>query len=547
MYNIEYVESEKVWCGPRLDVKPTGLGEAILKILKERDPEQIYEIFHDNGTHVTNKEIREKTITAAQNLLNLGVKKGDVVVFFTYSKLNLTPLSFACYTIGAPVCYFDIHINDVNIPEYFVKLDPTVIVYEEKFKSMVFNGIKGLTLPKLKHILSFNGKGQNSIDDLIFKPPVDIENFQIPNIGNPDYLPANLAFTSGSTGLPKIVMLSHSMMIQGPNIPYLGKQGSVSMVLSEIRWIAQIISMLQPAFNNETRVYSSIVPPELTSEMARNMVDAHKVTHYAGVPAFFLGLLEAAEKSNEPSTLSSLKFALLVGENIGDACEGYFARITPNCKIVRFYGMTEVVGGIASSAFDSRDNVNGGVLRSGFKVKIIDKNQKLLGHNEIGQICVKTSHPFLGYLKDKKANEETFIEDGWLNTGDLGMFDSDNLLNVFSREKYVLHYSDGKILMPNIIENIVNNFEGVRSSVLVGRPSKENSKEDVGTIFVVFKNPSHSIDVENNLRDYLKKKLTKEQMKIIKYLKVLEELPKTTCSKVDRIALKEMLNGGAEI
>ncbi|XP_055848343.1 putative acyl--CoA ligase YdaB [Episyrphus balteatus] len=543
MNNIEYVESEKFWRAPKLDVKPVCLGEAILEILNERDPEQVYEVHHDSGSQVTNKDIRERTITAAQNLLNLGVKKGDVVVVFSFLNLKITPLTYACYTIGAPVCFFETYLEEEYVPEYLEKLDPTVIIYEEKFKSMVFKGLKGLSLPKLKHTLSLNGREQNSIDDLIFKPPVDIENFQIPNIGHPDDTPAILGFTSGSTGLPKIVIHSHSLIKQSAYGRWQAKPGSVVMVLSEIRWNCQVSCMLQPAFLNVKRIYSSIPQKELTGEFVREIIDTHKVTHYFEVPAFYINVIESAEQSQDPSSLSSLKLVLLGGESIGEATLANIAKITPNCEIGRNYGMTEVGGNIVSTELASRKNVNGGVLRKDGMVKIIDRNNQPLGPNQLGRVCLKTRAKFFGYLKNEKANKETFIEDGWINSGDLGMVDSDNLLIISAREKFVLHYADGSILIPSVIENIVNSFEGIHSSALVGQPSKENPKEDVGTIFVVFKNFTHSIYLENDLKEYLRKKLTHQQLQIVKYFKVLEDLPKTSCLKVNRIALKEMVDG----
>ncbi|XP_055847814.1 2-succinylbenzoate--CoA ligase-like [Episyrphus balteatus] len=547
MSNIEYVESEKFWRAPELNIKKASLGEAILDNLKKNDPDKVYEILHDSGLHVTVREIHDQTITAAQNLLNLGVKKDDIVVFFTFLNLKITPLTFACYTIGAPVCFFETYLEDEITPQYLEMLDPAVIIYEEKFKSMVFKALKGLTLSNLKHVLSIDRGEEKSIDNLVLRPAVDIDNFQVPNIGDPDTQPAILGFTSGSTGLPKIIIHSHTMMREGVFSRWFAKPGSVVMILSEIRWLCQVSIMMQPAFLDVKRVYSSTPPVDLTGEFVKEIIDTHKVTHYFEVPKFYMTVLEAAEQSQDPSSLSSLKMAMLGGESIGEAYAAYLKKITPNCAVERLYGMTEMAGAIATTELTSRKNVNGGVLARGVMVKIIDRNQNSLGPNEMGLICLKRLAPFSGYLKNNKANEETFIEGGWLSTGDLGLVDSDNLLNVFTREKYVLHYSDGKILMPNIIENIVNNFEGVHSSALVGKPSKENPKEDCGTIFVVFKNLTHSIYIENNLKDYLKKILSQEQLQIVKYFKVIEELPRTTCFKVDRIALKKMLDGGYRI
>lgn len=546
---IKYIASEKYWLAPELNVKHCGLGEAILKNLQQSDPEKVYEILHDNGTHVTVKEIHNQTITVAQNFINLGVQKDDKVVFFTFLNLKITPLTFACYTIGAPVCFFETYLEEELIPEYLVMLDPAVIIYEEKFKSMVLKGLKTANLKNLKHILSLDGieRDQKTVEELLFRPIVDIANFQIPNIGDPKTQPAVFGFTSGSTGKPKIIIQSHSIMREGVYSRWQAKPGSVVMILSEIRWLCQVSVMMQPAFLDVKRVYSSTPPVDLTGQFVMEIIDTNKVTHYFEVPKFYRTVLEAAEQSQDPSSLSSLRLALLGGESVGEAFETYLRKITPNCQIGRSYGMTEMAGNIASSELLNNKNINGGILRNGSRVKIIDKDKQSLGPNQMGLVCLKCSAPFLGYLRNKKANEETFIEGGWLNTGDLGMFDLENLLHIFAREKYVLRGADGKVLLPNVVENIVDKFEGVHSSVLMGRPSEDNRKGDCGTIFVVLKNNSNSIYADSDLKCYLRKHLTPEHLEVVKYIKVIEDLPRTSCFKVDRLALKEMFDGGYRI
>ncbi|XP_055850313.1 uncharacterized protein LOC129914890 [Episyrphus balteatus] len=542
---MEYIESEKIWRAPKLDVKISGLGADILEKLKQSDPEKIYEIHHDSGTHVTFRQIREQTITVAQNLLNLGVKKNHTVVFFTMMNLKITPLTFACYTIGAPLCFFETYLEEEFIPQYLELLDPDVIIYEDKFKSMVFKALKVLSLPKLKHILTLDGKEQQrSVDNLLFKPKVDIENFQVPHIEDPNTQPAILCFTSGSTDLPKIVIHSHTIMRESVYGRWQVQPGSVIMILSEIRWSCQISGMMHPAFLDVKKVYSSIPPNDLSGEFVKEIIDTHKVTHYFDVPQFLISVLEAAERSQDPSSLSSLKWIKLGGENTPEAIERDLAKINPNCKIGRCYGMTELVGGVALSELANRQNVNGGVLRKGCMVKIIGNNKNSLGPNEIGKMCFKSTAPFLGYLKNQKANENAFIDGGWLNSEDLGMVDSENILHAFTRKKYVLRYANGKILLPSDIENIVNKFEGVRTSALVGKPSLENPEEDCGTIFVVFKNSFNIINLENDLRDYIRKNLTKDLLHIVRYFKIVEDLPRTICIKVDKVAMKGMLDGG---
>ncbi|XP_055921927.1 2-succinylbenzoate--CoA ligase-like [Eupeodes corollae] len=536
MQSVEYVKSQKIWRAPEFKIGSFSLGAVILEKLKHSDQEKILEVHHESGTHVTVKETR--------------VKKNDRVVLFTNLNLKITPLTFACYTIGAPVCFFETYLEEEHVPVYLEMLDPSVIIYEERFKSMVTEGLKNLNLTNLRHVLTLDGD-QQSVDELLFEPVVDIESFKAPDIGDPRTLPAILGFTSATTGLPKIIMNSHAMVRHSAYNGWEADPESVVMVLSELRWSCQQVAMIQPALLGVKRIYSSTPPLEFTGEIVRKMIDKQQVTHYFDVPIFMRTVFEAVERSkeNEPSTLFSLKFAWIGGESDGGVLEAYIAKIRPHCRFVKCYGMTEVANAIATTEqIPSKQNINGGILKKGFVLKLMDKNGNSLGPNQIGRVCIKAAAPFLGYLKNDMANMETFIEGGWLNTGDLGIVDSDNFLNIFTREKYALKYADGTMLIPNSVENFVNNFEDVHSSALVGNSSADNPKQCCGTIFVVLrKGIPNSADFENSFRAYLRKELAKKQLDIIKYFKVLDDLPYTSCLKVDRMALKNMVNGGCKI
>ena len=124
----EYIESEKLWRSQKLQINFTSLGKAILDKLTEScltNPDRILEVYHENVSELRFEDARCQTITFAQNLLKIGVKEGDIVIFFSRPNKKITPVTFACYLIGAAVNFFDINLEQsksskcTDFSEYF--------------------------------------------------------------------------------------------------------------------------------------------------------------------------------------------------------------------------------------------------------------------------------------------------------------------------------------------------------------------------------------------------------------------------------------------
>ncbi|XP_055840518.1 putative acyl--CoA ligase YdaB [Episyrphus balteatus] len=536
----KYNETEKIWHGPSVEhnYPNIGIGHLVLEKFKETDPERVLEVEHESGASLTAGQIRTQTITAAQNLMRLGVKKGDIVIVYSRSNIKITPITFALYTIGATVNFFYLDLKGEDIEYYFELMDPTAIFYEEEFKTDTFQALKNLKLSNLKHILSLNSETE-SVDEILFKPIDNIENFQPPDIGDPNELAALLTFTSGSTGRPKISVHSHSMMLLGLHKKWWHMEPkSVVCVLSDLRWISQIELMLQPVFYDVIRIYTSKCEKDFDDSYEYELFYSNKVTHYCTVSILLLKTLQDIDKTNQISKLSYLRVILLGGEVVTKSLLDYAAEIIPHCKIINSYGMTELYGIISSDEKVFGKIVNRGILANGYELKVIDEHGNHLGPNEKGRLCLRSKVPLIGYFKNDKANREHLKGDGWYTTEEYGYMDSDHLLNVVIRYKYLLRYY-GQVIVPTEIENIVNSHPNVLISALVGYPDPENIDSEIGTIFVVPKNYSQSDGIEDELLVLLRKNLTKDQTKLVRFLKVVEKAPMVNACKVDRVALKE--------
>ncbi|XP_055845574.1 uncharacterized protein LOC129911725 [Episyrphus balteatus] len=536
--HTKYNNITKVWTSPSKDKEYCGLGELILTKLKEQNQERAFELFYDRGIQLTVGDIRRQTITVAQNLQRIGVTKGDTVVMYSMSNEKVTPIAFACYTIGAPINFFETNLEGDDIKHVLQQVDAKVIIIDEKYRSRLSEALESSNLPNLKHVLSL-GSMNPSVNEVLFRECGDIDSFQPPQIEDPKTYPAALLLTSGTTGLPKIIMHSHAVLTEGIFSWWNLERGNKIFCFSPLRWISTVSIMLQPVFYEVERIYTSQEPSGI---LGKELIDSCSITHFFTVPAMYLDILKAAETSGDPCSLSSLKIALVGGEPVSEALIEHFSKAVPNCKPAILYGMTEFGGVLSSDEDIPQKNINGGELRRGFMVKIIDDNDTPLGPNKMGQLCVKrTSLEYLKYLKNDKANKENFLEGGWLNTGDYGYMDSDNFLNIVTRYKYLVR-SGGNIIIPNTVEKIIGSHPRVQISVLIGHPNPEVENDEIGTLFVVLRNDggNSSKEIEKELMDLLKTKCTKEQIQAVRHIKVISEMPLTSCGKVDRTTLKSM-------
>lgn len=176
------------------------------------------------------------------------------------------------------------------------------------------------------------------------------------------------------------------------------------------------------------------------------------------------------DPSIETANLDSLTLVQYGDANASLKIIQKFSKYLKNASICNTYGLTESYGTISCNLEHTRNNCVGQLL-NGHQAKIVDEHQQRLGVNEIGELRIKFSIPFSGYIN--KAHEmHLFVdEEGFFMTGDEARFDENGDLFVDDRLKEVFK-SDGKKISPAHFEAIINNIEGVEQSCVVSVPAE---------------------------------------------------------------------------
>lgn len=339
---------------------------------------------------------------------------------------------------------------------------------------------------------------------------------------------AVILYTSGTTGNPKGVMLTHKNL-------YSNAHTSASLQEDEERGTTLGVLPLAHVYgftvtNACFLLGASIVIFSMFNvEDVCKAIEKHRVKGFNAVPAMIHAMLMSP--ITEKYDLSSL-------ERIGSGSapipvaliEGFKKKF--NVDIMEGYGLSEAAPVVATHRKSMPIKPGSvGVPLPGVEVKIVDENGNELPTGEVGEIVVRGDNITPGYFRNEEATKET-IKDGWLHTGDMGRLDEDNYLYIVDRKKDLI-IRGGFNIYPRELEELLSRHEAVSEVAVVGVPSERMGEEVVA--FVV-KKPKVEI-TEEQLIEYCQNKLAK--YKTPRRVLFVKSLPKNAVGKILKQQLKQ--------
>lgn len=404
---------------------------------------------------------------------------------------------------------------------------PTILIYDEEFAGKVESTLMKIDLD-LKFELTF---GKDSTAIAVLFSNTTTSDFIPPDLSkeNPETLIACLSFTSGSTGQPKSVILSHSMFINMVNsIPCNEDLVLNFFAPSGPRWMSQLYLMLIPLFTTHKRTYTRKKPDPAT---ICAVISKWHVNVFIGADTMLHLVLDHYNKNPFSYDLTCLRFAKCAGEAPNRVVQKRLKGLIPTLTFIREYGLTECAGVVASNS--QEEFLNGGKLYKGVSVKIVDENSgESLGAGDVGMIYLKTRTPFPGYFRNKEWNETYYTADGWFRTRDIGYVNDTNQLVVYCRNDFIPKVK-GKMFIPNLIEEYINSHPSVDMGFLVGLPV--GAGEKMLGIFVQLKRGLDKQNAKIELEDYLRREV---DWGLVRGLYIVNEFKRNSAGKVDKEVLK---------
>jgi long-chain acyl-CoA synthetase len=370
------------------------------------------------------------------------------------------------------------------------------------------------------------------LDQLSFKglPPV-----RWPAAPDDDSL-AVLLYTSGTSGKPKGVMLSHRALdanvkaiIQhadlGPTNKFLG-------VLPQFHAFGVTALTLMPLYLGAEVIYTARFVPRKLIELMRK----HQPNIFIAVPSMYGALLSV--KSATQEDFAPLQFAVSGAEPLSQAIYDAYADKF-NCHLLEGYGLTETAPVTNWSTPQQNKQHAVGKPLPGVTNIIVDDDNNILGPNEPGEILITGPNVMDGYwqLPDKTA--EVFVEidvpgkgkTKCFRTGDIGKIDDDGYLFITGRKKEMLIVG-GENVFPREIEEILNMHPTVKASAVVGK--QDDMRGEVPIAFVELEEDAAFNDTD--LRNFVREKIA--QYKVPREIRKIDELPRNPTGKILRRELK---------
>ncbi len=475
-----------------------------------RNPDRVAMKYRKGGQYVpiTYAELRQKVDAVAASLRKLGISKGDTLVIASYNRPEWAIADLAAQKVGAiaiPVYHMPGHIMPTSFFKYIMNDARVQLIFvEDRMTYDVVMQVK-TEVPSLRHIIMIEPAQANGLECLKFDDLLKVEASAVepPTGVSPDDI-ATIVYTSGTTGEPKGVMLSHNNIVSNAvsslkkcrftrddvMISYLPlghmfeRTCGQYAVLFEggcIGYAADLLTVAKDA--EEIRPTMIVVVPRIL-EKAYSLA----VERVEGSSPFKRGLvLRAVKALNERANrtykkmkispwlklkcavydaLVASKFRKLGGGRIRLVVSGaaplnrQLAKIVyiMGINIVEGYGLTEASPVVACSSVE--DNVLGTVGKpiDGVEVKIGPKSE----------VLVRGPNVMKGYLNRAEATSEAIDSAGWLHTGDQGKFDERGNLVLTGRIKEIIVTASGKNITPTVVEGMMIQSRYIEQAMVYG-------------------------------------------------------------------------------
>ena len=539
---------------PQFEVGQTTIGQ-LVDLVADQFGDHRALVYHKLGIDLNYRQFRDRCNEVAKGFMALGVQKGEKVAIWANNVPQWVLTQFGTGKMGAVMVTVNTNYRSFELEYLMKQSDATTLLLiggvrsRDEYLRVLDDVCPELKdsepgrlvcqkLPMLKNVV-FLGDGKlpgmftwdemlalgRQIDDDALKARQD-------SLDPDDVI--NMQYTSGTTGFPKGVQLSHTNLIGN------AKSMAECMRLSSKDTLCIPVPFFH-CFGCVIGTLCSVVSAAaMAPVVAFNPVDvletiqASRCTAVHGMPTMFIAELE--EMKNKPYDTASLRTGVMAGSPCPIEVMKQVVSTMGASEMTIVYGQTESSPGITQTRPDDslelRVTTVGRALPN-VEVKIVDPaSGEEVPRGQQGELCTRGYHVMKGYYKNPEATAQVIDADGWLHTGDLATMDENGYCKITGRIKDMI-IRGGENIYPREIEEFLYTHPDIRDVQVVGVPSRKYGEEVVA--FVQLKNGAKL--TSEDLRAFCTDRIAFH--KIPAYFVFVNEYPTTASGKIQKYKLRQ--------
>jgi len=534
------------------------LQKTVGQIVREqasRHPDTEAYVYPEHSIRKTYKEFDDETDRLAKAFIGIGIEKGEHVAIWSDNKREWLLSQYATGKMGAVLVTVNTNYQASELEYLLNQSDATTLILGEEFKGTSYIDILNTVCPELKaspkgviessklpHFKRVILMGENEYAGIFtwseleaFADGVSDEQLEerFRSMDPDDVI--NIQYTSGTTGFPKGVMLTHINVVNNGKLVgdtmNLTEQDRLCIPVPFFHCFGCVLGTMAAVTHSTTMV----IAEQFDAKRVLQMVEDEKCTGLHGVPTMFIAEL------NHPDFASFDTSTLRTGIMAGSPCPIEVMKKVINdmgaTEITIAYGQTESSPVITQTRSD--DAIEKRVATVGkphaeVEVKIVDPaTNETVPAGVPGELCTRGYHIMKGYYKNEEATKNAIDEEGWLHTGDIAVEDEDGYIAITGRIKDMV-IRGGENIYPREIEEFLYSHPAIQDVQVVGVPDPKYGEELMAWIIL---KEGQKLDAEE-LRAYCTGKISRH--KIPRFIEFTKEYPMTASGKIQKFKLREL-------
>jgi len=472
-----------------------------------------------DGTQYTFGQVWEAGQRLGRFLQDQGIQKGDRVGILSANVPEYVVAFQGIVHAGAVVTTLNPLYKQRELLHQLEDCDATAI-FTMRFLQTPVQSLQE-HLPNLKNVWALE-----DIPELVKDSPPEPRFVEI----DPQTDLVALPYSSGTTGLPKGVMLSHSNLIA--NIRQLlttGLTNTYSVYLDFLPFfhIYGLTGLMSAGFAAGA---TQVLMPRFDAQMCLDLVQRHKVTFLAVVPPALLALANFPDRDKFDT--STLEFIVSAAAPLPPEVAQQAQRLY-GCKVLQAYGLTETSAASNVNPVNRVKPTSVGPPIADTVEKVVSlEDDRELGPGETGELLIHGPQIMRGYWNRPEETADTLTQDGWLRTGDIGSFDEEGYVYVVDRKKELIKYK-GYQVPPAELEALLMEHPAVADAAVIPKPHPEGG--EIPKAFVILK-PTEEATAEDIIQFVAERVAPYKKVREVEFV---DAIPKSLSGKILRRDLIE--------